>query len=186
MLFRSENTQRQAEFNKQKDAQVNDLNEGLLQHTKEQKELARKAKEAEKALRNLQLKRTKEQKQSISTEDIQRMIKEGIEKNPIRKTMIPEKPKTPPNTGATSMKTAPENQKQYIYCDHGNTGFCYSCKYAPCPGCKKRMCENRPQCKGKNKAPLNEEETLRMGVRFQQQIPLSQKEKELLDRKSVV
>ena len=44
------------------------------------------------------------------------------------------------------------------------------------------MCENGPKCKGKNKAPLNEEETLRMGVRFQKQIPLSQKEKELLKK----
>ena len=48
-----ETTQRQTEFNKQKDAQVNDLNQRLLQQRKEQKELAKKAKEAEKALRHL-------------------------------------------------------------------------------------------------------------------------------------
>ena len=59
-------TQRQAEINEEKDAQVNDLNQRLLQQQKEQKELNRKAKEAEKALRHLQLKRTKEQNQSIT------------------------------------------------------------------------------------------------------------------------
>ena len=63
-----ETTQRQAEINKEKDAQVNDLNQRLLQQQKEQKELNRKAKEAEKALRHLQLKRTKEQSQSITPE----------------------------------------------------------------------------------------------------------------------
>ena len=45
-----ETTQRQAEINKEKDAQVNDLNQRLLQQQKEQTELNRKAKEAEKAL----------------------------------------------------------------------------------------------------------------------------------------
>ena len=73
-----ETTQRQAEIDKEKDAQVNDLNQLLLQQQKEQRELNRKAKEAERALRHLQLKRTKEQSQSITPEEIQRMIEEGI------------------------------------------------------------------------------------------------------------
>ena len=60
-------------------------------------------------MRNLQLQRTKETTQSITAEDVQRMIDEGIKKNPL-KTMFPDQPKTPPNTGATSMKTAPEIQ----------------------------------------------------------------------------
>ena len=47
-----ENNREQIEFNRRKDAQVKDLNERLLAHTEEQKELKRKAKAAEKALRN--------------------------------------------------------------------------------------------------------------------------------------
>ena len=125
------------------------------------------------------------------------MIEEGIKKNPLN-PMFTERPKTPPNTGVTSMKTAPEGQTQQwkfpplVYCKHKKTVHCHRCmKEEPCPkhgkkncksGCKHRLCSPCYQCKGKQKAPLNEEEALRMGVRFQKQVPLSQKEKELLKK----
>ena len=113
--------------------------------------------------------------------------------------MFPDQPRTPPNTGATSMKTAPEiqtttwNPGQYEYCNHGKLkGICPTCdKYRKCPECGTRNCRlgckhqiHRP-CylyKGKTKLPLNEEQTSRLGVRFQKRIPLTEEEKEKLKK----
>ena len=97
-----ETHQKQEEFNKMKEAQVQDLNKRLVDYSKD-------LKKAEKALKKLQSekdKRTKEVPQ-VTTEQIQKLINEEIKKNPIGQWF--NNPKTPPNTGNTSLKTAPEN-----------------------------------------------------------------------------
>ena len=135
------NNQAQNEINKVKDAQVNDLNKRLINNS-------RSLKEAERALRRLQREknqRTKETALSITPEEVQRLIQEGIERN---KQIFPNQPRTPPNTGETSLRTAPEKQsqqqewKQLTYCQHGKAGYCYTCdKYKPCPKCGTKNCK---------------------------------------------
>ena len=136
-----------------KEAQVQDLNKRLVDYSKD-------LRKAEKALRKLQQEKDKRTKQvpQITAKQIQELIDEGIKKNPISQWF--NNPKTPPNTGNTSMKTAPENQQD--------------------PWKRKPYYDEKRE--GKKKIPTNEEETLRMGVRFQETIQLSQKERELLKK----
>ena len=95
----------------------------------------------------------------------------------------------------TEKQSQQQEWKQLTYCQHGKAGYCYTCdKYKPCPkcgmknckkGCKHRIHTPCQKCLDQGKAkkpPITDEETLRLGVRFQETINLTEEEKLLLKK----